>query len=85
MVRGKLKNRAGGILARIEPINLVRNVMQTKHPSWEATLLFGALLFTVLMGATYGAAVLFRTPIPWLLNIVLAVVGALALRYLRRR
>jgi hypothetical protein len=58
--------------------------MQTKHPSWEGTLLFGALLFTVLMGATYGAAVLFRTPIPWLLNIVIAIVGALALRYMRR-
>ena len=24
--------------------------MQTKTPSWEGTLLFGALLFTVLMG-----------------------------------
>jgi hypothetical protein len=60
-------------------------VMETKHPSWEATLLFGALLFTVLMGATYGAAVMFRTPIPWLLNIVIAIVGALALRFLRRR
>jgi hypothetical protein len=36
------------------------------------------------MGATYGAAVLFRTPIPWLLNIVIAIVGALALRYMRR-
>ena len=59
--------------------------METKYPSWEATLLFGALLFTVLMGVTYGAAVLFHTPIPWLLNIVIAVVGALALRYLRRR
>jgi hypothetical protein len=58
--------------------------MQTKHPSWEGTLLFGALLFTVLMGTTYGAAVLFRTPIPWLLNIVIAIVGALALRYMRR-
>ena len=59
--------------------------MQTKYPSWEATLLFGALLFTVLMGATYGASVLYRTSIPWLLNIVIAIVGALALRYLRRR
>ena len=59
--------------------------MQTKHPSWEGTILLCALLFTVLMGVTYGAAVLFKTPIPWLLNIVLALVGALALRYLRRR
>jgi hypothetical protein len=59
--------------------------MQTKTPSWEGTLLFGALLFTVLMGATYGAAVLFRTSIPWLANIVLAILGALALRYVRRR
>jgi hypothetical protein len=59
--------------------------MQMKQPSWEGTLLFGALLFTVLMGATYGAAVLFRTPIPWLANIVLAIVGALALRFVRRR
>jgi hypothetical protein len=64
---------------------MCEEAMPTKHPSWEGTLLFGALLFTVLMGATYGAAVLFKTPIPWLMNIILAVVGALALRYLRRR
>lgn len=82
---GECPSAERGILARMKLIGLVRIAMQTKHPSWEGTLLFGALLFTVLMGATYGAAVLFRTPIPWLLNIVIALVGALALRYLRRR
>jgi len=65
--------------------SLGEEAMETKRPSWEGTLLFGALLFTVLMGVTYGAAVLFRTPIPWFANLVLSVLGALALRYSRPR
>jgi hypothetical protein len=59
--------------------------MPTKQPSWEGTFLVFAMLFTVLMGITYGVAIYFRTPIPWLANLVVAIVGALALRYLRRR
>jgi hypothetical protein len=59
--------------------------MSTKQPSWEGTFLAFALIFTVLMGVTYGAAVNFRTPIPWLLNIFMALVGAIVLRYVRRR
>jgi hypothetical protein len=59
--------------------------MQPKQSSWEGTLLLFALLFTVFMGVTYGAAVWFRTPIPWFANLVLAILGALALRYVRRR
>ena len=59
--------------------------MQPKQSSWEGTLLLFALLFTVFMGVTYGAAVLFRTPIPWFANLLLALLSALALRYLRRR
>ena len=59
--------------------------MPTKRPGWEGTLLAFAMIFTVLMGVTYGAAVSFRTPIPWLANIVVALAGAVALRYLRRR
>jgi hypothetical protein len=58
--------------------------MPTKQPGWEGTLLAFALIFTVLMGVTYGAAIYFRTPIPWLLNIVVALIGAVALRYARR-
>ncbi|HEU5100844.1 MAG TPA: hypothetical protein VFU22_17565 [Roseiflexaceae bacterium] len=58
--------------------------MQPNQSSWEGTLLLFALLFTVLMGVTYGAAIWFRTPIPWLANLVLALLGALAFRYLRR-
>jgi hypothetical protein len=56
-----------------------------KQSSWEGTLLVFALLFTVFMGVTYGAAVQFRTPIPWFANLALALLGALALRYARRR
>jgi len=59
--------------------------MQHKQSSWEGTLLVFGLLFTVFMGVTYGAAVWFRTPIPWFANLVLAILGALALRYVRRR
>jgi hypothetical protein len=58
--------------------------MQPKQSSWEGTLLLFALLITVFMGVTYGAAVWFRTPIPWFANLVLAILGALALRYVRR-
>lgn len=58
--------------------------MQPKQSSWEGTVLMFALLFTVFMGVTYGAAVWFRTPIPWFANLVLAMLGALALRYARR-
>ena len=59
--------------------------MQSNQSSWEGTLLVFALLFTVLMGVTYGAAIMFRTPIPWFANLVLSVLGALALRYSRPR
>jgi hypothetical protein len=59
--------------------------MQPKQSSWEGTLLVFALLFTVFMGVTYGAAIWFRTPIPWLANLVLALLCALLLRYVRRR
>ncbi len=58
--------------------------MQSNQSSWEGTILIFALLFTVLMGVTYGAAIWFRTPIPWFANLVVAMLGALALRYLRR-
>ena len=58
--------------------------MQPNQSSWEGTILVFALLFTVLMGVTYGVAVMFRTPIPWFANLVLALLGALALRYSRR-
>ncbi|HJZ49725.1 MAG TPA: hypothetical protein VKE41_21255 [Roseiflexaceae bacterium] len=58
--------------------------MRPKQSSWEGTLLIFALLFTVFMGVTYGAALWFRTPIPWFANLVLAMLVALALRYIRR-
>jgi hypothetical protein len=59
--------------------------MQSDQSSWEGTLLMFALLFTVLMGVTYAAAIWIRTPIPWFANLVLSVLGALVLRYVRRR
>ena len=58
--------------------------MPTKQPGWEGTALAFALIFTVLMGVTYDAAIYSRGPVPWLANLVLALVGAVALRYLRR-
>jgi hypothetical protein len=58
--------------------------MPTKRSGWEGTLLAFAMIFTVLMGVTYGASINFRTPIPWLVNIVVALIAAVALRYLRR-
>ena len=59
--------------------------MEPKQSSWEGTILMFALLFTVFMGVTYGAAISLRTPIPWFANLVLALIGALVLRYIRGR
>ncbi len=55
------------------------------QPSWEGTLLAFAMIFTVLLGAVYGVAVVFKFAVPWLAILILSVAAALALRYFGRR
>ena len=63
----------------------MRVEMPTKQPSWEGTILAFAIIFTVLIGTAYGLAVWYHTPIPWLMIIVVSMVCALGLRYIRGR
>jgi hypothetical protein len=58
--------------------------MSTKQPGWEGTFLAFAIIFTVLLGAAYGVAATYRTRIPWLIILVVAMLCALGLRYIRR-
>jgi len=55
------------------------------QPSWEGTILAFAMIFTVLLGAVYGVAVVFKSAVPWLAILILSVAAALALRYFGRR
>jgi len=55
------------------------------QPSWEGTILAFAMIFTVLLGAVYGFAVVFKFAVPWLAILILSVAAALALRYFGRR
>ncbi len=55
------------------------------QPSWEGTILAFAMIFTVLLGAVYGVAVVFKFAVPWLAILILSVAAALALRYFGRR
>ena len=55
------------------------------QPSWEVTILAFAMIFTVLLGAVYGVAVVFKFAVPWLAILILSVAAALALRYFGRR
>src|SRR5436309_417826 len=63
----------------------VRKLMCSKQPGWEGTILAFAIIFTVLLGAVYGVAVVFKFAIPWLAILILSLVGTLALRYTQRR
>jgi hypothetical protein len=59
--------------------------MKTERPSWEGFFLALALIFTVLLGAVYGIAVVFRFAVPWLLVLLLAIILTAALYIWRRR
>lgn len=59
--------------------------MPTQEPNWEGLILAFAMIFTVLLGVFYGVSMLFRTPVPWLVALVLSLVLTFGLRYLRSR
>jgi hypothetical protein len=59
--------------------------MQPQQPGWEGTILAFAIIFTILLGATYSVAIVFKFAVPWLTILALSVIGALVLRYFRRR
>jgi hypothetical protein len=58
--------------------------MQSHRPGWEGTILAFAMIFTVLLGAVYAVAIVFRFAVPWLAILVLSIVVTAALRLWRR-
>ncbi|KPV51718.1 hypothetical protein SE17_19625 [Kouleothrix aurantiaca] len=59
--------------------------MQSDDSNWEALLLGFALIFTVMLGVSYGVSMLFRIPVPWFVVLIVSVVVTLGLRFLRGR
>jgi hypothetical protein len=59
--------------------------MRSRQPSWEGIFLAFALIFTVLLGAVYGGAVVFRFAVPWLAVLLLSAVLTVALYFWRRQ
>lgn len=59
--------------------------MNKERPSWEGFFLAFAMIFTVLLGAVYGVAVVFRFAVPWLVVLLLSAILAVALYFWRRR
>lgn len=59
--------------------------MPSQGPNWEGLILAFAMIFTVLLGVFYGVSMLTRTPVPWLIALVLALALTFGLRYLRGR
>ena len=59
--------------------------MRSRQPGWEGMILAFAMIFTVLLGAVYGFAVVFKFAVPWLLLLILAVLLTAILYIWRRR
>jgi hypothetical protein len=58
--------------------------MQSHRPGLEGTILAFALIFTVLLGAVYAVAMVFRFAVPWLAIVLLSIFLTAALRLWRR-
>jgi Flp pilus assembly protein TadB len=56
--------------------------MPEKSPGWEGTILAFVMIATVLIGVAYSIALVYATPIPWA---ILLVIAAIAAFWLRRR
>jgi Flp pilus assembly protein TadB len=56
--------------------------MPEKSPGWEGTILAFVMIATVLIGVAYSIALVYATPIPWAILLVIAAIAAL---WLRRR
>jgi len=59
--------------------------MQSDDSNREALLLSFALIFTVLLGLSYGVSMMFRIPVPWFVVLILSVLVTAGLRFLRGR
>jgi hypothetical protein len=59
--------------------------MPTQQPNWEGLLLAFGMIFTVLLGLSYGVSIFFRTPIPWFVILILSFAVTFGLVWLRRR
>lgn len=61
------------------------NTPESNGSNLEALALAFALIFTVLLGVSYGVSMLFRIPVPWFVVLIVAVLVTLGLRFLRGR
>jgi hypothetical protein len=59
--------------------------MKTGRPNWEGFFLAFAMIFTVLLGAVYGVAVVFQFAVPWLAVLLLSAILVVALYIWRGR
>ena len=59
--------------------------MQPQQPRWEGLILAFVMIFTVLLGIVYAAAVVFRIAVPWLAILIVAVIVTIALALRQRR
>jgi hypothetical protein len=58
--------------------------MRSRQPGWEGMILAFVMIFTVLLGAVYAVAIVFRFAVPWLAILILAIIITIALAYFRR-
>lgn len=59
--------------------------MAPESPGWEGTILAFVMIFTVLVGVAYSIALVYATPVPWAVLLVVAAGVALWLRRRNRR
>ena len=59
--------------------------MQPQQPRLEGLILAFVMIFTVLLGVVYAAAVVFRFAVPWLAILIAAALITAALAVVRRR
>lgn len=52
--------------------------------SWEGTILAFVLILTVLMGIGYTIGMTYLISVPWPVLVLIALIGALGLRFYRR-
>lgn len=59
--------------------------MPEPSPGWEGTILAFVAIATVLIGSAYSIALVYETPVPWAVLLVIAAIAALWLRRRRRK
>jgi uncharacterized membrane protein YfcA len=63
----------------------LEELMASKQPSWEGTILAFMVILSVLIGVGYVIALNFRIPVPWLALTIIALGIALGARFARKQ